>query len=381
MQINRTQYLTLGLLCFCAFSSWGQTYEQFKTRRAFSAQDVGSLNLHLSGTQFFKNNEYFNDYTEGFTGIGFFIQPKLRYKYNAKTEFIAGLHIQKFAGQDKLSRTIPLFSIDHKINDEFRVIVGAIDGAMNHGLLEPFYRMDRYYLNHVEYGGQLLYNLEFLKGEVWVNWAQYFEKGGTDQELIYIGTNSNLVLGSTENLRFEMPIQIVGSHRGGQGGSFILPMYSMFDMALGFRGKMDLGLEKHLQVGVHGIYHLEKSNLVSGYVSGYKEGRGVLSQVQYTTGKHNWELGFWRGHRFATPAGEYLFASDSDFRSYILQENRQLITFKYGCDAQLGKGLSGNFRADIYADPVVGDIAFGVGSFLFFDARFGLGKKEFRTVQ
>lgn len=381
MQINRALYLTLGFLCLSAFLAVGQTYEQFKTLKGFSTQKVGNLNFHLSGTQFFKNNEYFNDYTEGFTGIGFFVQPKLRYKYNAKTEFIAGLHIQKFAGQDNFSRTVPLFSIDHQINEQFRVIVGAIEGALNHNLLEPFYRMDRYYLNHVEYGGQLFYDTDFLDGEVWINWAQYFEKGGSAQELIFIGTNSEVALGSVGTATFEFPFQIVGSHRGGQGGSFNQPMYSMFDIAAGFQGKVDFGSKKHIQVAIHAIYHLEKNNLDSGYVAGFKEGRGVYGRVQYSVAKHNWELGFWRGHRFTTPAGEYLFASDSDFRSYILQENRQLITVKYGYDAQLGKGLTGNFRADIYADPVVGDIAFGVGSFLFFDARFGLGNKKFRLVE
>ena len=57
-----------------------------------------TLSFRIENSNFFKNNEYFNDIIQGYTLIGWFINPKLIYypAKNAKIE--AGIHFLKYSG-------------------------------------------------------------------------------------------------------------------------------------------------------------------------------------------------------------------------------------------------------------------------------------------
>jgi len=126
------------------------------------------LTFHVNANPFIKNNEYFGSFTKGFTGIGFILQPQIKY------------------------------SIDE------------------HELSEPLYRFDNDYQNQIEYGIQFLIDKKRFKSDVWLHWEQFIKKDDPFPEELYVGSKTWLQLYKKRNFSFQIWNEMLISHLGGQ---------------------------------------------------------------------------------------------------------------------------------------------------------------------
>ena len=134
----------------------------FLTREFLCDSCNKDLNLRFESSSFFKNNEYESDFANGFTGIGVMFKPTLEYYFNKSTKLNFGAFGLKYSGLDGLSQLVPIYQIHHKVTNGFELVFGSLYGNLNHDLAEPLYRFDRYYLDNVEYGVQMLNYSKFI---------------------------------------------------------------------------------------------------------------------------------------------------------------------------------------------------------------------------
>jgi hypothetical protein len=132
----------------------GVTFSQlnnsaFEQRMAIQSADSGKLYLGLNLLGFGKNNEYFDTTVEGYTLMGYQVNPYLSYHVAPNVRLDAGVYAQKDFGNEEYSEVKPTLSL--KItNGNLGFVFGTLEGSLNHRLIEPLYDFERVLKNRLE---------------------------------------------------------------------------------------------------------------------------------------------------------------------------------------------------------------------------------------
>src|SRR5699024_2854200 len=110
----------------------------------------------------------FNPYTEGYTGIGFFVRPTLEYYFAPSTRVSAGVHLLKYSGESAFKQLIPIFTLHHEFNEQFAIVMGSLYGTLHHKLEQALMRYDLFYQDNIEYGLQFLYKPRWADMDMWL---------------------------------------------------------------------------------------------------------------------------------------------------------------------------------------------------------------------
>ena len=70
---------------------------------AINEKQVGELYFNIRNTNFVRNNEFFNNIVEGYTLIGYFVDPTISYTPSKNTKIEAGVHLLKYSGVDQFT--------------------------------------------------------------------------------------------------------------------------------------------------------------------------------------------------------------------------------------------------------------------------------------
>ena len=335
----------------------------FSTRELLCDSCNKHLNLRFESSSFFKNNEYQSYFATGFTGIGVMFKPTLEYYFNMDTKLNLGVFGLKYSGLDGLSELTPIYQIHHKITNGLELIFGSLYGNLNHDLAEPLYRFDRYYLNNVEYGIQILHKSKYLDSDLWLNWEQFIFEGDPFQEEFTLGNHSKLKLFCRNYFEIEGDIQLLLYHKGGEIDTYMGPAFYMFNGSYGLDFYIKTNpikytiRSKFLNYKGEGLPERVKNH------KHYKNGSGILFSGDM---EHNYfylETGYWNGNKFVSPNGEYLFMSISESESEFFQDNRQIIYTKFRLKRHISENLKLELRANFYADLInnsMPDYSFGL---------------------
>lgn len=321
------------------------------------------LNLRFESSSFFKNNEYESDFATGFTGIGVMFKPTLEYYFNRNTRLNLGAFGLKYSGLDGLSELTPIYQIHHKVINGLELIFGNLYGNLNHDLAEPLYRFDRYYLNNVEYGIQMLHKSKYVDSDLWLNWEQFILEGDPFQEEFTLGNHSKIALLSGKYFEIEGDLQLLLYHKGGEIDTYMGPAFYMFNGAYGldfyFKTKpiKYAVRSKFLNYKGDGLPETGKNH------KHYKNGSGLLFSGDMEHNSFYLESGYWNGNKFVSPDGEYLYMSVSESDSEFHQDNRQLFYTKFRLKRHMSRNLKLELRANLYVDlknDVLPDYSFGL---------------------
>ena len=115
----------------------------------------GDLYLNFRNTNFVKNNEYSNPVIEGYTLIGYFIQPELVYRPAGKVTLRLGTHLLSYSGTNKFSLIKPVFSTSWHFSENTFFTIGSLSGSDKHRMLDPHFNKERIYNAFSEDGLQL----------------------------------------------------------------------------------------------------------------------------------------------------------------------------------------------------------------------------------
>ena len=322
-----------------------------------------NLNFRFESSSFFKNNEYDGDFATSFTGIGIMLQPSMEYYFSKNTKLNVGAFVLKYSGLNNFSELIPVYQIHHKISNGFELLLGSISGNLNHNLSEPLYRFDRYYLNNIEYGIQMLHKSKYLDSDLWLNWEQFIFEGDPFQEEFTVGNHSNLKILNQKKAKINGDFQLLIYHRGGEIDTYEGPAFYIFNSGYG----VDFSFKtKYLDYTFRPKYMIYGSKSLPDYGENYlpfKRGDGFLFSGELEHRFFYFESGYWNANKFISSKGEYLYMSISESNPNLYQYNRQLIYGKFRLKQHISDNLKLELRANIYVDlknKVLPDYSYGI---------------------
>ncbi|MDA3904454.1 MAG: hypothetical protein PF484_00095 [Bacteroidales bacterium] len=361
-------FLSISLISFFVITALPQSFSSIEFLCDTCDRDIS---FRFESTSFLKNNEYFNDFSKGYTGIGFFAKPTIEYYLTKNTKATAGIYLLKYSGIDNFTQTIPIFSIQHKLTKNLELVFGSIYGALNHQIEEPVFRFDRYYQNNVEYGVQLLYNSSIIESDLWLNWEKFIFTSSPYQEEFVFGNNTQLKVYQSNKLNIYLPIQLLISHKGGQIDSSPDPVASIVNGMTGIN--LNYKINKTNKLGFEPLifiyqgWGLPDSGINS---QAFKSGKALYFKINYKNKNFDSMLGYWSSDKFIAPRGEYLFQSVSDWNNTFSQDKRKLITAKIEIMKSVSKSVKLILKADAYYDVMNLDFAHSVGLYFVINESF-----------
>ena len=331
----------------------------------FNQSDANSLILEIENHNFFKDNEYFGDYIEGYTLTGFDLKPSLMYYFGSNIRLQAGVYLKKYHGIEKFNQAVPFVTAHAVLADSFQVIIGTLKGNVEHEMLEPIYDTELLYTDPMENGFQLLYSNRWFKGDMWLDWEHFIFRGDTVPEILTFGLNTHFnIMSIGNNSELRIPFQIMIHHEGGQISNFDEPMLTLNNGATGltYIKKNNTSFIRQLTVNGHFLWYYDMTKV---WQNNFNSGWAVYPSVILASDKLQFMGGYFYGNNFAAPKGNYLFQSVSNYKRSYYQKERQLITAKLTFQKSIVKNVIFAVSADGYYDLLVPryDMAFGMSIF------------------
>jgi hypothetical protein len=291
----------------------------------------GDLYLGFTNINFIKDDEYSNPVIEGYTLIGYFLQPQLVYAPTTKVTLRAGANLLSYSGTNKFTRVKPVFSTTYNFAKYGSVTLGSLAGSDSHRMFDPHFNKERLYTDWSEDGIQVGLGSEHFFSDTWVSWENFIFRGDNHREIFTSGESFSYSSGTIAGLfRLEIPIQLQFKHYGGQISNYPQQVETYFNTAAGIKlvtastgnDISHLGLECLLFNG---------KNLTRNAPSGINSGHGEWYKIFFNWKFAGVEAGYWNSHDFYAPNGDFIFGSVSDHLTNVVIPDRRILT----CSANL----------------------------------------------
>ena len=337
-----------------------------------------ALSFRFESSSFFKNNEYFNNFAYGYTGLGFYLEPTLEYYFTPKLRVNAGVYLLKYSGRDKFTQVIPIFRVQYQLAKPLELVMGNIYGTANHQMAEPLFRYDRYFQHHVEYGFQFLLNTATIHSDLWLSWEHYIMVGDTAQEHLVVGNSTIFrILRRPKGLSMSIPLQFLVAHKGGQlAPPPHKPMSTIFNGLTGIRLTYRFSAKSSLEFAPQFLLYegLHLPDPGEPNAQPFKNGWGSYTKLTYHHNQLHVMVGYWYAKRFISPHGEYLFQSVSEIHPTYSQEKRQLLTTKIWLDKTIYRNIKLETRFESYYDLMTHHLDYSYGLYIVINESFFLAK-------
>lgn len=315
-------------------SAYAEVYDAIDTSRM-----EGDIMLRIVDQNFFKNDEYFSDYIEGYTLVGYRLQPSVTYYMFNNVCIEAGVQILQYGGTDRLDKVYPMVNAKWQINRTWQMVMGMIDGHMSHNLHESMWEPERQLTDKPETGVQMKVRRPHLDGEVWMNWQQFIKRGDTIPEKFTVGISADIKPGDGKSgWKMEIPVRLLVSHVGGQISDFSERMQSLANgsasLIIGYG--WGEGSINRLYFDLHGqFFHA----MVDGGVRPFSDGGAIHPQIGVKTRLFDANVGFWHAKNYFSLYGNPTFMSLSNYNSDVYSKNRNMLTMEANFNYGIGKNL------------------------------------------
>lgn len=358
-----------------SLSVQGQTDNTiFDSYKPIENNDSNKLFLNFENQNFLHNNEYFNNLYDGITYLGASLAPTLTYQSATNLRLQAGWYFIKYSGRDVFTRSVPWLLCQYRIFKNLDLLLGNIHGTVQHKLIEPLYSFDRHYSGQPETGIQILGKFNHFEGDLWLNWEKFILPGDPyKEEFTMAGTGKIIFLKPENKFRFNIPIQWLAAHKGGQMETDPEPMQTYFNTVIGMEAEHHPFNNKNNSIEINSFFasYYDASPV---HVKYYSEGYGILSSLYAKIGKFDITAGYWYGEHFIAPRGEPLFQSVS--QKYVIwwEPEKQIVLNKFQYRHSIKKGIDLAIRFESYYDILQKNMDFSYSLFLVVKQDFFLGK-------
>jgi hypothetical protein len=258
-----------------------------------------------------------------------------------------------------------------------RQIFGNLDGSFNHGLIEPLYDFESGLIDRQETGLQTIIDSDRMFLDLWVNWETMLYEGDNDQEEVSGGISFDYRFDKGAH-KFNVPVQLVLYHRGGQFDSSPDPIATLQNSAVGVDYTYEFkegSFLKEIRSQNYYVYFKDWSPQKDQLA--FRDGDGVYLNLTFAT-EIDLELmtSYWLGREFITINGGQLYPSvSSNYKhpDYVEQE-RELIIFRLMHDLHLSPELTWSTRIEPYYHFTSRKWQFSFGFYMNFRTDFFLGK-------
>ena len=309
------------------------------------------FSLQLDHLNFLKNNEYFTKITDGRTLFGMHIIPKAVYQAHPKLRLEGGAFLWKDYGSKGFQQVEPVFTARFMAGTN-QVLMGTLDGGLQHNLIEPLYDFENQLIRRLEYGFQWKHQSQKLKLDAWVDWRNMIYPNSRDQEQIVGGINAEPVLYEGNRTKVSLSFQGNVYHSGGQIDTSNLPLTTWFNGAAGFKTRTTPG---------NGIFlkYIE----LQAYMVGFKD-NSTTKKFDFTSAgaayinlsaKTRWVelmLSYWESKKIVSYQGGPLYRSISNNTKNLgyAEDSRQLIFIRILKDWEIMPNIWITARVEPYFD-------------------------------
>ncbi len=369
-------FTTILISVYCTSSaqideSYKYTYEEFDTNAEHN------LYFRVESNNFVKNNEYFGEYTEGYTLPGYSLQPSLLYYVGKNIRLNIGAHFLRYSGFEDFADIVPIFSAHVKFGKNWNMILGNIKGDVHHRLIEPLYQPEWQYFRAQESGVQFYFQSSKLWLDGWMDWEQFILEGDTIPEIFTAGISLDYTVTSSDaNLKLSIPFQAVATHLGGQISNYNEESYTLVNSAIGIKLSKNYNysfLKKTSLV----TYFCTYNDLTETSHSDFNKGFAIYPNGIITYNSGEITLGYWHASDFFAPRGSALFFSISDYNQNYYTKTRNIITSKFTYNKTLMKKVKFRAQFETYYDIEASELEYSYGIGLVFTPNFFITKLDF----
>jgi hypothetical protein len=303
--------------------------------------------ISLRNLNFFKNNEYFNDFVYSRALAGTIIEPTCNYRVNKDIMLTAGIYIHKYYGDNSLDKLKPLFRVNWQITNGINLIMGDLNQGLNHRMVEPLYQFDRHYTHNDEEGVQIIFNKKHFFSDFWVNYDRNSRPRDKEQELMQLAYSGSYTINLNPNIPLKIFIQGIWSHEGGQDLAVSYPVHTIANAAGGIECTYNWNNAWDIKAGTI-MYYANSTELspikLEHFPNGYGYFGGLFCQSKYMQA----EVGYWHGHHFISMQGEPLYQSKSYKYNSLSAPERRTLILKLGLKKEITKGMVAGIRYESY---------------------------------
>ncbi len=335
----------------------GQEFRQVIFQDVFSTQpDSARILLNLDNINFLKNNEYFTPGYEGYTLTGYNLAPSVTYRFGPKVAVHGGFFAIKYNGIDQFTSLTPLFSAVVNIRP-LTLIFGNLN--QNHNLPEPVYGFERMLTSKPETGFQIKMEKDHYCLDTWVDWQNFIFRNDSTQERFVFGLDNlfKIQFGTTG---FEIPVNILMRHRGGQIDTCPANIQTIANCYTGL-SIMNKWAKEHLFIQRLSAYGLLYRDISPNPEMVVKKGYALYSAIDIQISEIEFHTGWFSGKQFFAPTGNQMFLSLSLQNEAMLEKNRNLLFSDISYCKSLSKGVFllaiGELYHDLYKAKI--DYSFG----------------------
>lgn len=291
-----------------------------------AANENGNVYLNIKNINFARNNEYSNPVIEGYTLIGYFIQPSLVYSPSEKLKLQLGGHLLNYAGAEKISQIKLVFSTTWNFSQNTFITLGTLNGSDKHRMLDPHFNKERLYNSYAEDGFQFVTENEHLFSDSWLSWENFIFKGDTTREIFTFGESFRYsTIKIADIFKVEVPLQFQFKHYGGQISNYDEHVETYFNLAAGV--KIDLDIAGGI-LGNAGIEYLQFINNELTRTAANEVTRGYASWIRFHYYYKALYLGsyYWKAHNFFAPDGNAIYSNVSSVKEDFVVPDRTIWT-------------------------------------------------------
>ncbi|MEO6837692.1 MAG: hypothetical protein ABI261_05095 [Ginsengibacter sp.] len=323
-------------------------YPTFKSRTEINPSDSGRLSFNLYNLNYVTDEEWFGNIPLSGTLFGYELIPEFEYQISPKLFIKAGIYLQKTYGRTEYTTLVPTYQVKYKAKHS-SYIMGNLEGNDNHGYIEPIYNYRLIITERQENGFQMLVDTKNYSQDFFINWRVAIVPGDDFKEQFDIGYVSKIKLLNKGKLNFNIPIQFLYSHKGGQYDVLNTPLTSLTNTALGasFTYHVD---RKLFQKIVFENYYVNYKDVSGQKLQLFNEGNAFFSHLLFQFKNVGIDFRYWDGDGYIGPRGGALFQSVSAKYPGLVERNRKLLIASFIYDKEIYKNVDFDFRFLPYKD-------------------------------
>jgi hypothetical protein len=337
-------------------------------------EDSGRLSLQIDNLNYLRNYEYFGKIPLSYTLLGYQFIPQLKYQLNENFLVKGGIFLRHESGRPGFETIAPVFTAKYQKKD-LSLIMGTLEGGANHRFIEPIYTIEATISDRIENGVQIKLDKQKLFFDWYIDWEKAIKLNDPFREELTSGVSTRFKLIDKEKFGFEIPLQAMVAHKGGQISNSPVNVESLLNTATGVSLKFKrpaASFLKEIQTEHYFVYY---RNLSGTKVRLFNEGSGTLSSLTFRSAKNfDLDLRFWNGWDYFGPRGQPLYNSISEKVPNYGERSRQLVFVTFIYDKQLFKDVSIDLRLEPYYDIGNNFMEYAYSAFIRLNKDFFLKK-------
>ncbi|MDO4461390.1 MAG: hypothetical protein Q4C30_02650 [Bacteroidia bacterium] len=235
--LNKVLTICIGLLAISYTDSFSQDVYVAEVLRDAPLDTTrhGDISLSLKNISYFKNNEFFGEFADGYTLPGYRFRPTLKYQFLPNVLLEVGAEMLQYGGTDKFDKVYPYVSAIWQVNPNFSVRLGNIDGSTCHRLHQAILDPESLLSARPATGAQVLWRTSKVDGEIWIDWQSFIKHGDTIPERFMAGIRADFTPIDNNGYSLFIPLRLTFNHIGGQISTFPMPVQSLMNLQVGLK--------------------------------------------------------------------------------------------------------------------------------------------------